>query len=137
MNLHKGNRLKPIVKVLSEWDQGVIHGLAWLEARGMSRVQVHRACSPGELRRIGSGVFMRIADEHTWPAAIEALQTEFQFPVHVGRLSALELQGAAHQLRLHRKEVDLITYRNRNLPRWLTDNNWDVKFRYHRSDLFK
>src|SRR6476620_9526479 len=103
-----------------------------MEARGMSRVQAHRACTAGELRRIGSGVFMRLADALEWPAAIEALQTEFQFPAHVGGLSALELLGAAHQLRLNRKEIDLISYRNRNLPRWVTENEWGVNFRYHR-----
>jgi hypothetical protein len=102
----------------------------------MNRVQVHRSCKAGELRRLGEGAFMRPSDDLHWAAAVEAMQTEFQYPVHVGGLSALELIGSSHFIRQSRREVQLITYQRWNLPKWVRSNDWGVNFNLHRSRLF-
>lgn len=129
--------LKPIVEVLSQWDRGVIHGLSWLLTRGMDRVQAHRSCAAGELRRIGSGVFMRPQDRLHWCAAVEAMQVEFGYPVHIGGLSALEQLGTSHNVPLSRSSIQLITYKNWNLPLWVRSNDWGIELKLHRSRLFK
>jgi uncharacterized protein (DUF2344 family) len=79
---------------------------------------------------------MRPSDNLHWAAAVEAMQTEFQYPVHVGGLSALELLGSSHFIRRSRREVQLITYQRWNLPQWVRSNDWGVSFKLHRSRLF-
>ena len=72
------------------------------------------------------GAFARGGDTPDWTGGVYALQNQVGLTVHVGSLTALELQGRAHFVPLGRKHVLLVSDRQERLPSWFRKYDWKV-----------
>ena len=98
----------------------------WLRGHGVSKALADWHVRSGWLDRIGSGAFARGGDSPDWTGGVYALQDQLGLTVHVGGLTALELQGSAHFVPLGRKRVLLVSDRQERLPSWFKKYEWKV-----------
>ena len=80
--------------------EGVAAPSGWLAAKGYSRQLVRKYALSGWLTPLGHGVYARAGQPVGWEGVLLGLQRLGNMPCHVGGLSALNRQGAAHFLPL-------------------------------------
>lgn len=91
---------------------------SWLSERGYYRQLLDHYVKAGWLESPAHGVYRRPAAALKWQQVVASLQNVLDLPVHVGGITALELDGYAHFLQMHaRKAVHL--YSPVPLPSWL------------------
>ena len=99
---------------------------------GVSPQLARKYVQNGWLDRLGSGAFSRSGDSLDWLGAVHALQSQLRLTVHVGAVSAMELQGRAHFVPLGQgRRITLVSDRREHLPKWFTVHPWPVTL-YHR-----
>ncbi len=91
---------------------------SWLEAQGLSRHFLDNALRNHTLISLASGVYARQESRLHWKGIVVSLQRMSEIPVHVGGLTALELEGLAHYLPMGNLRVVQL-YSEVRLPRWL------------------
>jgi len=89
-----------ISQLLQALPEGVAVPSAWLSAQGISPQLVRKYVASGWLVPLVRGVYARPAFPVGWQGVVLGLQRLAQRPVHVGGLSALNLQNLAHYLPL-------------------------------------
>ncbi len=126
-----------INKILAKWLPGDVHTLRWFESHGISQRIAYGYSKSGALRKIGPGVFSLPDDKLNWRGAIRAMQEELSAPVHVGGRTALELQGAAHNItNAMRPRILIIATKRVAVPTWVKDNDWNADLIFRQSSLF-
>lgn len=111
--------------LLRTWPRGTLGLQDWLDTMGIYRQLADRYCQGGWLKRVGAGAYQLMDDQVNWMGAVYALQQQLHYRLHVGGLTALELQGYSHFLRFdHNKLVWLLknSEETRLLPRWFLMN---------------
>jgi hypothetical protein len=84
------------------------------------------------------GAFSLPGDELSWIGAIRAMQEELHLPIHVGARTALELQGAAHNVvQIARPIITVIASKKFNAPSWVRSNDWQAKLSFKQSSLIE
>lgn len=122
-----------IQKLLSDWPTGAVRTVRALTNQGYSHELINHYRKSNWLKKVGDGAVSKQGDEITIYGGIYALQ-EIKIPVRVGGLSALELLGRAHYLRLKNKSVHLFGNVKR-LPQWFLNYDWGLKIEYHSTNL--
>lgn len=125
-----------IQSILAQWPTGAVRAVAALRSAGYSQGLLNRYRYSGWLESVGGGALAKSGDTPTLIGALFALQHDLKLNVHIGALSALELQGMGHYVRSGKNTTCLFGDRKR-LPKWLTNYNWDSDIRYYSSTLFK
>jgi hypothetical protein len=114
---------RPLNRLLKALPEGVAVSSAWLTANGISPQLVRKYVAGGWLLSLARGVYARPALPVEWQGVVLGLQRLAEWPVHVGGVSALNLQGQAHYLPLG-GEVRIHLWRHANapvrLPAWVT-----------------
>lgn len=101
MGLAKSKKTSSLLsQLLQALPEGVAVPSVWLSAHGISPQLVRKYVASGWLVRLALGVYARPAFVVGWQGAVLGLQRLAQHPVHVGGLSALNLQNLAHYLPL-------------------------------------
>jgi len=104
---------------------------------GVSPQLTRKYVQNGWLDRVGYGAFTRSGDTSDWLGGMYALQSQLGLTVHVGAVSALELQGRAHFVPLGvGRQVTLISDGRENLPKWFTAHEWSVSVHHRCLKLF-
>ena len=104
----------------------------WLRDRGLSLSFLDNAVRSQTLIPLIAGVYARQEARLTWKGIVASLQRMSDIPVHLGGLSALELEGREHYLtKASRPVVQL--YSERALPRWLTRIDSSARFEWQGS----
>jgi hypothetical protein len=96
----KDNTDRPLNRLLNAVPEGVAVPSTWLTENGISPQLVRKYVSGGWLMPLARGVFARPALPVGWQGVVVGLQRLGGSPVHVGGVSALNLQGKAHYLPL-------------------------------------
>lgn len=131
------NRL--LNRLLKDLPEGVAVPSAWLSERGISPQLVHKYVASGWLTALAHGAYARPAASVGWQGVVLAIQRLAQQPIHVGGLSALNLQGLAHYLplggesRIHLWNHGSVPTR---LPAWVSAISLSQQFVFHRQQLF-
>lgn len=107
----------------------------WLEERGYSRALLSKYVASGWLSSPARGVFRRPGPPLKWQHAVASLQNLIGLPVHVGGLTALEIHGKGHFVRLGATRT-VHLYSHAALPSWLFKLPLTDKFIVHRRRLF-
>jgi hypothetical protein len=93
MNAQKREKLN---QTLRHWPVNGLRTTASLRAQGISSALLHHYVQRHWLEQVERGVYRRPGDAPGWQAALYTIQTAEKLPVHVGGLTALELQGYGH-----------------------------------------
>jgi len=113
-----------IKKLIKSFQRGSIVLSGWLEQMGISKSLRQEYVKNGWLTPIGRGVYKRFEDKVEWYAGLIALQKQAGFQVHVGALTALEMLGLSHYLRMSENKIYLFSPYKVNLPTWFKQYNW-------------
>jgi hypothetical protein len=128
--------MSKINKILAKWLPGDVHTLRWFESHGVGQRIAYGYSKTGAIRKIGHGVFSLPDDRLDWMGAIRALQEELALQVHVGGRTALELQGATHNIAgAATPQITIITTERIAVPTWVKDNDWSADLIFRRSSL--
>ena len=76
----------------------------------------------------------RPSETVTWQGALYSIQKQLDQPLHVGALTALELTGHQHFLRLGQSKVYLFSEPNALLPKWFRAH-WGTQVRHVQTKL--
>jgi len=125
--------------------EGLVADAAWLEKHGYSRSLRNKYVAHGWLDQVARGVYRRPAPKLQgearhgnlrWQPVVISLQTLLGYPYTVGGRTALELQGFAHYLSGHLREIHL--YGTGRPPGWVTKLKLENRFVFHNADrLFR
>ena len=125
-------KLKKLVKNLKP---GSIVLSGWLEEMGISKSLRQEYVKNGWLTPLGRGAYKRFEDDVEWYAGVSALQKQAGLQVHVGALTALEMLGLSHYLRISGYTVYLFSAYKVNLPTWFTQYNWKQKIEHKKTSF--
>lgn len=113
MNSQNRNKLN---QTLRQWPASGLRTAASLRAQGISSALLHHYVQRHWLEQVERGVYRRPSDTPGWPAALHVVQQEEGLPVHVGGLTALELQGYGHYM--GERPLFLYALPRTRLPAW-------------------
>lgn len=125
----KVNRLQDLL------GEGLLAPTGWLEERGYSRALLSKYVASGWLSSPARGVFRRPGPPLKWQHVVASLQNLLGLPVHVGGLTALEVHGKGHFVRLGATQT-VYLYSHAALPSWLLKLSLKDKFVVHHRRLF-
>lgn len=132
MTTQRETYLKILFKVLQP---GCVVTADWLESFGISRNLQKYYLKSGWLESIGRGAYKKPGDTVEWQGALNALQKQTETKVHVGGLSALELQGFSHYFRMHNESLQLFSPLKTKPPKWFADYNWKQDVKHYQSSF--
>lgn len=97
----------------------------WLTDNGIRYSLAQKYAQNGWLKKLSSGVYYRpdAKDEvqPSWVDAIQALDVQLHFPVHLAGLSSLTHQGLSHYLQLSKEQVWVGVKNKQTLPKWFRE----------------
>lgn len=131
------NRL--LSRLLKELPEGVAVTSAWLSRQGISPQLVRKYVASGWLTALAHGAYARPAVSVDWQGVVLTLQRLARQPIHVGGLSALNLQGLAHYLPLGGElRIHLWSHGKgpTRLPAWVSAVSLPQQFVFHPQQLF-
>jgi len=115
--------------------EGVVAASVWLEEEGYSRQLVYKYVNSHWLEKLTRGAYMRPNSLLEWQGVVLGLQALLKLPLHVGGLTALNLQGYAHYLPLA-GESKIHLYGSKKLPSWIKSIDIDQEFVLNSRSLF-
>lgn len=119
MGLQNGIGIKQLTRLLPE---GVAVPSDWLAANGYSRQLVRKYVLSGWLMPLGHGVYAQAGKPIEWEGVLLGLQRLGNVSCHLGGLTALNRQGAAHFLPLGGEQhIQVIS--TRKTPAWVGSLN--------------
>ena len=110
---------------------------SWLLSHGYSYELQKRYRKTGWFKSIGKGAMVKSGDTLVLAGALSALQNVENLNVHIGGISALELQGYAHYHRVDSAPTTVFVSGRAELPQWFLRNEWNPKPTVHRLSLFE
>jgi hypothetical protein len=103
----------------------------WLIENGVSYSLAQKYAQSGWLKKLCSGVYYRPDGNDelkpSWVDAIQAIDGQLHFPVHLAGLSSLTHQGLSHYLQLSKEQVWIGVKNKQSLPKWFREfqhQNW-------------
>ena len=124
-------------QILEKWLPNTLITTEWLEKTGVSRQLANSYIKSGWLERFGSGAYKRPHEEINWAGGIYTLQNLSDLSVHVGGITALEVQGYAHYIRKGApQKVTLWKTPEVRLPAWFINHEWKVDLQVRSVNLF-
>jgi len=128
-----------INSLLKQWPRKAVVVQSWLNHQGITRQLAAAYEKSSWINRIGRGAFMRADDQQVeWTGGLYAIQTQMQFPIHVGGKTALQWQGYAHFLPLGQEGSSVVLFGlpNVKLPAWFSQYDWGIQVNFFTGNLF-
>jgi hypothetical protein len=105
-----------------------------LKQLGIIPQDIQKYLASGWISSVGRGAFKRPNETVTWQGALYSVQSQLKLSAHVGALTALEMTGQAHYLRLAQNTAYLFSPPATPLPHWFRQN-WGVGIRHVQTGL--
>jgi len=115
---------------------GLLISRKWLIGKGFSETRVDHLVRAEKLTVVGKGVYRKPGQALKWQAVVVSLQSRNMgsLDLTVGGLTALEIQGLGHYLKLgSERTVDL--YGRSSLPKWVEPLCHEIQFRHFKEKL--
>lgn len=134
--MESGKKNSKLIKLLSGWKDGVVYTSPWLSENGYSPDMLSGYSDSNWVRSIGRGAYVKAHDNPLWEGAVNALQNQLEYCIHVGGDTALEVRGIRHNINPLMNKCHLYTTSKRKLPFWFTSYDWGIEIKLHISTLF-
>lgn len=131
MNVSRHGKLRSL---LDCWQPHTVATSAYLKRLGITPQDAQNYLRSGWLVSLGRGAFKRPNETVTWQGALYSIQSQLKLPLHVGALTALEMQGQSHYLRLARSITYLVSPGEVALPQWFK-SHWGQDVRHLQTKL--
>ncbi|MEZ7884252.1 MAG: type IV toxin-antitoxin system AbiEi family antitoxin domain-containing protein [Bacteroidales bacterium] len=126
-----------INRLMQEYPKGLVLLSSWLVSKGYPYELQQQYRKSSWLKSIGNGAMLKSNDPYLLSGALAALQSQSNINIHIGGRSALEINGAAHNLQMGSPEVTLFAVGKTKLPTWFINNKWDTNYKLFRTTLFE
>lgn len=116
---------------------GLLISRKWLIEKGFTETRIDHLVRAKKLTVVGKGVYRKSGQALKWQAVVVSLQSRNMgsLDLTVGGLTALEIQGLGHYLKLgSERTVDL--YGRSRLPKWVKPLCHGFQFRHFKEKLF-
>ena len=125
--------------LLASMPPGFIVDSAWLKAKGIGRRSAYDYVKSGWLERLAHGVFRRPlprvqSETVDWRICVLSMQQIMDYPVHVGAMTALMLQGYNHYLQVG-GDASAWLY-GADIPKWMSKLPLNVSLEPRKASLF-
>jgi len=118
-------RYDKLKKLQAIWPKHVVMPAHWLNEQGFYPTLLDRYKKSGWLDSVGRGAYKLAADTVGWKGAVFGLQKGYPETLHVGGISALELHGSTHFVRMSPKtNIYLYSRSVQKLPTWASRCDW-------------
>ena len=114
---------------------GMIVNRKWLYDRGIKRSTIDYYLRSKKLETLSHGIYRKAGPPLKWQHIIYSLQ-QFDFSVHVGGKTALELLGLSHYLQLNNKPQIISLYGTSSMPQWINKIDNNIVFEYYKQKYF-
>ena len=109
--------------LLNHWPSGVVMTSRWLSSNGYSFQLVRKYAESGWIKKIGYGAYTKLNDVPKWIGGLCALQDQLQLPIHIGGITAFEINGLGQYLSITGQGPKTIWLYNTTdkrfpLPKW-------------------
>lgn len=128
------SRSKKLRSLLDAWEPRGVATTAYLKTLGITPQDLQNYTSSSWLMPLGRSAFKRPKETVTWQGALRSLQVQLRLPVHVGALTALEMWGHNHYVRLGATRACLLSPLNVALPLWFR-THWGDDVRHVQTKL--
>ncbi len=125
-----------INRLLQKWPNNTVATARWLRSEGVDHRLADKYVRSGWLDRLSHGAYIRVGSDIDWHSGVYALQNQLGLELHVGAITALELQGYAHYLSLGGREVILFGKSGIKLPFWFMHHRWSQSVKLVTSRTF-
>jgi hypothetical protein len=135
-----GQNRQNIQKLLASVPPGYIVDSRWLQLQGIGRRSAYAYVQRGWLQRLAHGVYRRPvpvgsrSNQLDWQTSVLSMQHIMRYPLHVGGITALRLQGFGHFVVTGGQEVVLLY--GQKIPTWLAKIPIDAVIATRKSSLF-
>ncbi len=140
MSIVNGHNRTNLQNLLESVPPGFLVDSAWLEANSIGRRSAYGYVKRGWLERLAHGVFRRPVPRRNpsnkidWQSCVLSMQHIMGYPVHVGGMTALALQGYSHYLPLG-DQLPVWLYGSAT-PNWLKKLQLDAPLTTRSRSLF-
>lgn len=110
--------------LLQKWPKNTVAVYSWLKELGISKSLVEHYRRSGWVESCGVGGFVRRGDIVNEFGALFSLQNHLELPVHIGGLTALDLQGASHYVR-GKVVTQIFNKTHSHIPSWFKNFRTD------------
>jgi len=118
--------------------EGCIASIPWLKTRGYSAQLIERYKKSGRLVQLGRSAYRRLGRLPEWQDVVSSLDQCWNLPVHAGAVTALELQGLGHYVRLGKNtRIYIYIQGSKMLPQWVHTIETGASFVTAKTSLFK
>jgi hypothetical protein len=121
--------------LLQHWPNGTVSTASYIESLGISKQLRHRYRKSQWIDQLSKGVFKKFDDKISWQGGIYAIQAQARLNIYVGALTAIELQGRAHYIRMGMDKLYLFAANNTTLPHWFKIYDWEADIKFHSSNF--
>ncbi|MDB5582369.1 MAG: hypothetical protein JWR80_7545 [Bradyrhizobium sp.] len=119
---------------MDQWQPHIVATTPHLRALGISAQDTQNYVSSHWLESVGRGAFKRPRETVSWQGALYSVQSQLRLPIHIAALTALEMTGNEHYLRLEQSTAYLFSPHGVTLPLWFT-RHWGASVRHIQSKL--
>lgn len=134
MSTQRGQKLNTLQHLLPE---GLVVTASWLNDKSYSSALRSKYVSSGWLTQPVRGIYKRPGADTKWQHVVISLQSLMGQPIAVGGLSALELQGYGHYVRMG-SEQRVYLYAEARLAKWVNEFSPLMRFEQRNAKkLFK
>ena len=122
---------------MKQWPPNTLITTEWLEKKGVSRQLANSYIKSDWLARFESGAYKRPNEEIGWTGGLYTLQRLSNLSVHVGGITAIEVQGYAHYIKKgSQQKVTLWKTPDVRLPSWFISHEWKAELQIRSVNLF-
>jgi hypothetical protein len=123
--------------LLAEWPQNRVVTSTWLEAHGVYRQLIHKYVKGGWIQKLAAGAYQKAGDQVDWSGALNAIQEQLRYPIHLGGASWISLKGYGQQVPITSKTpLNLYGRPGVELPRWFRKGPWSKHTTYSKRSFF-
>jgi hypothetical protein len=118
--------------LLQQLPSGALYFSSWLNDNGISYSLQEKYRKSGWLTAIDKGVMYRTGDKPTLFSALSCYNNQLNKRLHIGALSALELQGTMHYVPMGRQKIVIFCSKGEWFPKWFFKHDWgyDIQVKY-------
>lgn len=118
--------------------RGAVLSSRWLRSHDISSKLAWWYTQSGLLERLSDSAYKLAGDHVGWEGVLYALQQQYDFKIHAGGKTALQLLGKSHYLATNftKQPVQLFSTQGVRLPKWISAECFKEKFTLYTSNLF-
>lgn len=124
MSIESSDKLKTL---LHSWKPNTVMTYMPLRSMNITPQHMQKYVASGWVVPAGSGAFIKANERVNWRGALYTLQNQTGINIHLGGLSALEVEGHTQYLRLGEESVQLFSAHNQKLPAWFKSSSWGAE----------